>query len=237
MTIPISVTIPVGPHPANKRWLLDCVESVVAQSYPADEILLIDDQANLDLTVFDTVSNWLSLNDGEGLQTPGNVRIWPTPWLSGVAHAFNFGVALARNDLVVMLGSDDLLEPWALEDLAASFEKAKREPLGYYAFALKYMDTGEEQNLPCNAAAVTKQLWKHNGGFPVESAIGAPDTMLLSIMMANPEAGKIIKIDSKQPPYLYRRHPETDTATRPSFPLTAIRDTLTKNWRRRHGLT
>ncbi len=232
------MTIPVGPNPANKRWLRECIQSVLDQDYQADEILIISDQSGLELKEKPETSKSylldkeLYIGDPDPtlyMDLPSKVYMWSTPWISGVAHAFNFGVALARNDLVVMLGSDDLLQPWALSDLKATYGKWN-EPLGYYWYDIEYMDTGETQHLACHGAAITKQLMKHTGGFPVESAIGQPDTMLISIMMAHPEAGKLISVDSETPPYLYRRHPESDTGTRPAFPFTAVRDILTERW-------
>lgn len=217
---PISVVIPVGPSEANKRWLAECLDSVRAQTHQAAQILLIDDQAGL--TPYDVV---------------GHADIWRTPWLSGVAHSFNFGVALASEWLVVLLGSDDLLAPHALADLAATWDHVK-DPLGYYGMKVKYIDNREEQDIPCGGAMVTKDLWRHTGGFPVQAAVGASDTMLLSIMMGNsPAAGNIYRvpvINGDGPHYLYRRHPDTDTAvnySRFESEITTIRDRLTRDWR------
>ncbi|KKM71392.1 hypothetical protein LCGC14_1431150, partial [marine sediment metagenome] len=162
---PITVVVPVGPNPAYREYLKECLDSIRAQTVPAGEILVIDDQANL--TQEDVGQD---------------VTLWKTPWLAGVAHAFNFGVALAQHDLVFMLGSDDVLLPGCLADCIATWE-AHRDHLGYYYVDLVYQD-GRQQSLACNAAMVTKTLWRHNGGFPVESAVGAPDTVLISIMLA-----------------------------------------------------
>lgn len=213
----ITVVIPVGPYEANVRWLRACLDSVAAQTHPAAGILLIDDQAHLCEDDY-----------------PEAV-IWRTPWLSGVAHAFNFGVALAPTELAVMLGSDDLLEPWCLEDCARTWE-ATRDPLGYYSLDVRYLDTGETQSIACNAAMVSKSLWRHTGGFPVQAAVGAPDTMLLSIMMAaRGAAGAIRRVRSDRgAPYLYRQHAETDTARnfwRLREPIAQVRDILTRDWR------
>lgn len=161
----------------------------------------------------------------------GVYDIWISPWYLGVAHAFNFGVALADNEHVVMLGSDDTLEPNCIEEC----EKAKLDGLYYQYFPLRYMDTGEIQNIACNAAMVTKELWRHTGGFPVQSASGAPDCALLSIMMARPggEAGQIVRIGNGEPLYNYRRHNETDTARnyqKWEKVILATRDLVTKDW-------
>jgi glycosyltransferase involved in cell wall biosynthesis len=219
----ISVVIPVGPRPSHRRWLADALRSVAAQERPAGQVLIVDDMAGLNK------AEWAAL-----LPRGVGLHIWRAPWLQGVAHAFNAGVALAAYSHVVMLGSDDLLQPWALGDAWAEWERW-RDPLGSYHFDVEYMDTGEQQNLACNAAMVTKALWQQTGGFPVESAIGAPDTMLISQMIGGKgEAGRLYRVDSPQgPPYLYRRHAETDTAARaPAFAgaIYAVRDTLTRQW-------
>lgn len=191
-TVPITVTIPVGPFESNRRWLNECLESINQQTVQPDEILLIDDQAKL-----------------YGID---GVTIWRTPWRSGVDCAFNYGVALARNDLVIMLGSDDKLLPEAVERAWDTWSYI-HDPLGYYAFQVVYPD-GREQNTPCNGAMVHKALWQLTGGFPVEAGIGACDTFLLSIMIAaNGKLGNIYGIGPR-PYYWYRDHPDTDTAQR-----------------------
>lgn len=217
----ITVVVPVGPHPGNKRYLPECLNSIINQTAEVQEVLIINDQANL---VETEVIPGILL---------AKTRIWPTPWLSGVAHAFNFGVALAAHELVFMLGSDDRLEPWCIADCRRAYESTKRDNLVYYAVDVAYSD-GRSQSLPCHAAMVTKSLFRLNGGFPVESAVGAPDTMLLSIMLGNsPRAGRIHRVVSTQPPYWYRVHDETDTARRGAKyagVMRSIRDILTKTW-------
>lgn len=94
------------------------------------------------------------------------------------------------------------------------------------------MDTGEEQFLPCGAAMVTKQLWERSGGFPTETALGASDAALISIMMVHPEAGQFVCV-SDQIQYNYRRHGNTDTAekiTKYSGAILDVRDVLTRTW-------
>ena len=54
---------------------------------------------------------------------------------------------------------------------------------------------GEVQEAACNAAMVTQGLWRLTGGFPPETAVGAPDAALVSIMLANsPRAGEFVRI-------------------------------------------
>ncbi|GAG14074.1 unnamed protein product, partial [marine sediment metagenome] len=87
MTQKITVTIPVGPELHHRRWLDECLDSITGQTVPPDEVLLIDDMAGL-----------------PSYRKRG-YRVWRSPWLLGTAHAFNFGVALAAHELVIMLGS------------------------------------------------------------------------------------------------------------------------------------
>ncbi len=213
----ITVTVPVGPNPIYRRFLPECLQSIRDQKVPASEILVIDDQAHL-----------------EQGDVGVDVRLWKTPWLSGVAHVFNYGVALAASELVLMLGSDDILKPWCIEDIIRSYQ-SRQQANGYYWLDVEY-STGETQALACNAAAVTKGLWRHTGGFPVESALGAPDTMLLSIMLAHKgAAGRMFHVESHAPPYWYRQHPDTDTRSRAaefSGAIGRVRDVVTQRWRK-----
>lgn len=233
-TVPITVTIPVGPYPSNTRWLGECLQSVFDQTVSPDEMIIIADGVTLrggdkiyppiDLLFNDTPRN------ENGSPVIRHIFIHQTPWQCGVAHAFNFGVALAHNDLVVMLGSDDKLLPNCIEKLWQCWEGHK-DPMGYYFLALKYSD-GREQNTPCNAAMVHKHHWRVTGGFPVESAVGAPDTMLCSIMLKHyPKAGTFYKV-SEEPLYWYRYHPEIETHRKPAWGgvVHLTRDLVTQEW-------
>jgi glycosyltransferase involved in cell wall biosynthesis len=201
----ITVVIPVGPDPIYRKYLPDAIGSVVTQTCPPTELLFIDDQARLPVG-----PDKLATEHGRVIDR----RVWRTPWLSGVAHSFNFGVALAKNDLVFMMGSDDRMEPHCLEDCLAAYEVSGKRP-GYYWVDVQYSD-GEQQALACNAAMVHKAMWRSSGGFPVESAVGAGDTMLVSILMTHPDAGAMFHVESKTPPYWYRRHDQTYSRTRGS---------------------
>ena len=194
MSVPITIAIPVGPHPSNVQWLHEALESIEAQTELPGEVLLIDDGAHLDPQRY-----------------PG-CRIWATPWPSGVAHAFNYGVALASYDLVIMLGSDDRLLIGCVARCWQEWQ-AVQDPHGYYAMPVVY-DDGREQLDPCNAAMVHKELWKLTGGFPVEAAIGACDTWLISkIWVGKGTQGNLYTVGDR-PLYWYRDHSATDTHAR-----------------------
>ncbi len=189
----ITVAIPVGPYSSCVRWLSEAIESCKQQIVPVDEILLIDDCANLPPI------------DG--------VNIYKTPWRIGPAAAFNYGVALAKNELVIMLGSDDKLMPDCIERCEHEYKRNHRNNMCYYWFNIEY-DNGEQQGAACNAAMVTKTLWRFNGGFPVESGCGAMDSILISMMLkADGGLGWFYHIMGP-PIYWVRRHEGQDTARR-----------------------
>lgn len=215
----ITVTIPVGPSRTYRKYLQECVDSVKTQNVPPSEVLIIDDMAD--------VRHW-GIDFG---CLP--VKIHENPWRCGPALSFNFGVALAENELVFMLGSDDRLHPWALEDCLRA-RKKYRKAYGYYWCDVEYSD-GETQACACNAAMVTKKLWERSGGFPPESSVGACDTILLSIMIGNGrKTGDLIHVPSELPPYWYRRHNRTVTAQSGDMqgPIFTVRDVLTRTWKR-----
>lgn len=222
----ITVAIPVGPFEPNQRWLDECLESVETQTRQPDEILLIDDMADLEVT--ELRRHWVN-----------PIRIWRAPWRLGVAHAFNAGVALSRGDAVFMLGSDDTLAPDCLAECERAWERDREDGndprTGYFWVGVHYLDDREDpdQFLPCNAAMVSRALWEQCGGFPIETAMGAPDSALVSIMMVHPEAGRLVTVNRGRTLYNYRPHGETDTAGRSPWQgaILQARDILTKDWK------
>jgi cellulose synthase/poly-beta-1,6-N-acetylglucosamine synthase-like glycosyltransferase len=206
-----TVGIPVGPGEVYKRYLSECLESIADQTYPADEILLIDDMAHL--------------------PEIAGTRIVKNPWLCGPTHSQNFAVALAKNIYVLLIGSDDKLMPWCLEDCRQTILKYP-DPLGYYWCDVEY-STGERQSLPCGGAVVSKSLWKHCGGYPYQSAVGANDSILISIFLHNANAGHLIHVESKEPPIWARVNPESVTGkTLPGMQsaIFTVRQQLTEHW-------
>jgi glycosyltransferase involved in cell wall biosynthesis len=232
----VSVVIPIGPYEANKRWLQECLESAVACR--PDEIILIDDGAGLHNDELDWLDTWHYRAIGEGYQCDQylaygvDISVYPMPWRTGISHAFNYGVMLARNNLVFMLGSDDTLEPSCLGRCTEAWEANKRAD-AYYSVPIKYMDTGEVQTAPCNAAMVTKGFWRLSGGFPIETAIGIGDSTLLSICLAHKLpvqwVGALTGHD-EEPLYNYRRHPDIHTYKIPWGIADPLRNHLTGAW-------
>lgn len=205
---PITIAIPVGPADHHRRWLFEALESIAAQTLGASEVVLINDGR-------------IPIDSGTAAMYAcyrecGNVNIIDTPWRVGVASAFNFGVALAQNDLVVMLGSDDRLLPDCLKQCWYAWQTHK-DTLGYYYLGVEYASNGSIQNLPCNAAMVHKDLWELTGGFPPESAIGMCDHFITGlIQLGNGRFGRQYSVydTCQEAQYWYRDHEETDSAQR-----------------------
>ena len=231
----ITVVIPVGPNSANKRWLDEALDSIDKQTMTPTEVLLIDDMANIQVD-----GNYFECGTAYG--HPGvycvedgkfaGCNIWLSPWRLGVAHAFNFGVALARNDLVFLMGSDDVLEPNCLEECYKAWQKNMKADAYYYC-GVRYMDDGETQTVPCGYALVTKGFWRKTGGFPLESSSGAPDAAFISICLVHhPES--LVGVAGGASLVNYRRHNESDTAGKGAWQgvILETRDLVTKNWKK-----
>ena len=216
----VSVVIPVGPHPAHQAYLPECLASVAEQTAAAAEILIVDDMANVQEA---EIKKWAGT-------TP--LRIWEAPWRLGVPAAFNCGIGLAHSELVFMMGADDKMLPTCLERCVKAWER-ERQRDAYYWVGVRYSDGREDQYQPCNAAMVTKGFWRRLGGFPPESAVGACDTMLISILVGNGMYGALECAYNKEPLLWYRVHEATDTATRGIYwqgVIFNVRDYLTREW-------
>lgn len=220
----ISVAIPIGPYSTSAKYLEECLDSIRTQTQKPSEIVFVDDMAYTTMW-----RNILSTVVAKGGLEDVRISVIDNPWLMGVAASFNIGVATASNDLVIMLGADDMLLPKCIEQCTKAW-LAHKNPLGYYHLDVQY-NTGEIQDLPCNAAMVHKRLWSHTGGFPPETSVGAPDAAFISILLTHASAGKLIRIGGG-PLYWVRRHAEQDTARRGPYQgaILALRNLLSLGW-------
>lgn len=216
MSLPISVIVPVGPQPEYLQYLEECLESIY-QNDP-DEVILIDDMAHLD-------TQWPLLND----YLDKDVMYYQNPWLCGCAMSWNFGVSYSRNEMCFLMGSDDKLMPYCLEGCVNAWETHDKLD-GWYNVTCQ-LPNGDLQDLPNNAAAITKGLWQLTGGFG-PSAFAAPDAWLLSIMMVHMPQ-RIIQVDKGTPYYFVREHKAQDTPRQFGRFFDAahsIRDIATRTW-------
>ena len=111
----ISVVIPAFNH---ARFLEQTLLSVLGQSYPGLEVLVLDG-GSTDGSV-EIIKRF-----------EGSLAFWRSHPDGGQAEAINEGMARAGGDLLCWLNSDDLFMPGALLDVAASFEDASRPDLCY----------------------------------------------------------------------------------------------------------
>ena len=99
----ISIITPVFNTPV--RWLRECVESVLTQTYEKWELILIDDDST-EPEMLRSLTE-LAASDSRIILAKDEKR-------RGISAASNCGLALARGDWVAFLDHDDLLEPDAL---------------------------------------------------------------------------------------------------------------------------
>src|SRR5262249_8346090 len=99
----ISIITPVFNTPP--RWLRECVESVLTQTYEKWELILIDD-GSTELATLQSLTE-LAASDSR-------IMLAKNEKTRGISAASNRGLALARGDWVGFLDHDDLLEVDAL---------------------------------------------------------------------------------------------------------------------------
>lgn len=220
----ISVIIPVGPQPEYRKYLADCLNSVDIQVNREDEIILVDDMAHL---------------SREDMQepTPGEWtnncprRIVRNDWLLGCADSWNRGVALAKNEWCILMGSDDKLLPGCLDICRAMIKREDCDPFGYYGLSCEWSN-GDITDWLNNAALVSRSLWKLTGGFPPTASVGAPDALLVSIMIRNlPQ--HLHQLNKGEPLYWVRTHEAQETGRTGKFwpEIISIRDKETADWK------
>ena len=121
----VSVIVTVGP--GHEAYLIDALDSVLAQSYPDWECIVVNDT-------------------GHGMSK----NILGAPWAKVVSTKGNFGAAAARNEgykytrgrFIVYLDADDYWMPWFLEVMMAHAEK--NEGIIFSDFV---MDDGKEKKI------------------------------------------------------------------------------------------
>lgn len=221
-TVPVTIVIPVGPKPHHREHLGEMLESISAQRTLPDEVIVMNDGGP---SVLPELIHHMPI---------GAIHTWEyqQPWNLGMVAGWNCGVGLARNELVLLVGADDKLYGDCIDECYRAWLR-EQEPLGYYYLGVQYSD-GREQNTACNAAMVTKALWRHTGGFPAQSAVGAPDHIFLSMLLCASRDGrttaKILRVCDDML-YWYRVGENTETTKNIWPAITAVMDYLHVNWR------
>jgi glycosyltransferase involved in cell wall biosynthesis len=213
MAIPISVVVPVGPQREYLAWLLDCLDSILEQE--PDEIVIVDDQANLYHRKLTRLSPCITYRKN--------------PWLCGCAMSWNFGISYARNQACFLMGSDDRLLPGCLSSCMKTYEESNWLDAWYNVTC--QIQTGEIVDSFNNACMVTKGLWSLLGGF-APSSFAAPDGWAISIMMIH-HPSRLIQVEKGNPLYWCRVHSAQDTPRVFGKYMDAaimIRDIDTRTW-------
>jgi GT2 family glycosyltransferase len=116
----VSVLTPV--YGAPERFLRECIDSVLAQAYPAWELCLVDD-ASPQPHVAATLEEYA--------RRDARVRVQRRSANGGICAATADALAMSRGEIVAFLDHDDLLTPDALLEVVAAFEEAPDADLVY----------------------------------------------------------------------------------------------------------
>jgi GT2 family glycosyltransferase len=164
----VSIITPVFNTPV--RWLRECIESVLAQTYENWELILIDDHSTDPETL--RCLTELAASDSRIILAKDEKR-------RGISAASNRGLALAQGDWVGFLDHDDLLEPDALFQNVKWLQKHPEADL-IYSDEDKLTERGFDSpifkpdwspdyflscNYVCHFTLIRRELIKQVGGF------------------------------------------------------------------------
>jgi glycosyltransferase involved in cell wall biosynthesis len=142
MTAPlISVIIPNYNY---ARFLPEAIDSVLAQTYPNVEIIVVDDGS--------------TDNSEEVLRGYGEKLRWFRQSNKGVSAARNYGIEQSRGELLAFMDADDMWHPEKLERQARLFENPA---IGMVYCGLQYISAEGEplgQNLSGLSGQVLKEI-------------------------------------------------------------------------------
>lgn len=120
------------------RWIERAINSVLSQTLPTDEFIIVDDGST---------DEGPAIVERLAKQYPITLLHKPN---GGQSAARNFGVAHSKSALIALLDQDDLWYPTHLEELVAPFKDDKHSRLGWV-----YSDFDE---VDADGAMVTKRL-------------------------------------------------------------------------------
>lgn len=129
----VSVVIPAYQH---ENYIRECIESVVAQSYPEIELIVIDD-ASPDGTLA------VAESMRERCERRFRRTVIMTKEKGGAAASCNLGIELAEGEYIYLIASDDVASPQAVERLVCFLESHEE-----YVLAVGDNAIIDEQSLP-----------------------------------------------------------------------------------------
>lgn len=198
----ITVVVPIGPNSVYLNWVPSCLYSIMQQTVKPEEIILISDMAPIGQKQIDDYRKL-----AEDYNVP--VRLRYNDWLLGPYASWNIGVAVSKTNMVLLMGSDDMLYDDCLEETTAAYHRIG-DVAGFYNLACEIGHGGEQSNAYNNAAVVTRNLWNLTGGFPLTANLGGGDAMLISIMMVH-LSEHLHQVNEDKPLYWVRVHEHQDT--------------------------
>lgn len=199
-----------------ERYLDPAVESVLAQSYGAWELLLLDDCS--------TDGTWERIQ--ELSQRDPRIRAVQNQRNLGVGATRNLGVSLAQGDWIAFLDSDDLWRPDKLEKqlallrdepqarllfTASGFITEEGEPLSYILHVPQRIARRQllRQNLlSCSSVMVRRELLLQYP-FPAKSMMHEDFAVWLQILAEEPFAYGV-----DEPLLIYRRSGSSKSANK-----------------------
>lgn len=118
------------------RFVTQAIESVLAQTYPHYELIIIDDNST------DGTATLL-----QQYQTHPKITLYCNPTNIGMAPNWNVGLRLCHGELIAKLDADDFYEPGYLAAVVELFQKNQRVGLVFSGLNLIYPDGRSEPEL------------------------------------------------------------------------------------------
>ena len=202
-----------------ERYLSETLESLLRQTYPALEVIAIDDGSR---------DRSPAILDGYGQKFGGRLRIIHIP-NSGVSNARNAGVEKARGSYIAFIDQDDL---WTPDKVARQVDALTRshsrisftnmaiiDKEGHIRLSrVRRFPGRDELNwferilfdplVGISSVILERSLFLESGGFSAELKLAEDYDLLLRIL--HTERAEVLD----EPLLLYREHGESNTYTR-----------------------
>ena len=121
-----------------EKYIGDCIQSVINQTYPSIELVLVDDCGG-DKSV-DIINDFISSTQKEGLE----IKLIHHEHNQGVAAARSHAMQAATGDYIFCLDSDDMLKPECIDHLVKRMDETDADLLYVIIIRIKKMKESEE---------------------------------------------------------------------------------------------
>lgn len=180
----ITVAIPVGSNKWNTDYLQEAIDSVLPQLEASDELLIVDDGANIVESQFPRAT------------------VHRNSWRLGDAMSHNVCIGVAIGEYVVWLASDDKLLPGCMDAIRRAIAEAPNK--GWYWLDVVYSD-GTTQAIAAGPACIRKEFWRQTGGYMPEMSVGCCDSEFISAMIEKNQ-DVFHRVVTPTPLYWHRLH-------------------------------